>query len=62
MSNEEYISKLKELKIELDSLTSQLWKERSIRERYSSKEHVEDLVVEDIFTFQKGALNIQLEK
>ena len=62
MTNKGYLLKLSKLKGDFDSLTNELWKDKNIRQDYYSKEQLQNHIVEDMYTFQKGILNIQLEK
>lgn len=63
MTNEKYVQKLSLLKEKLQTLTDELWRNnKEVRNSYINKERLMDAIIEDIFTFEKDVVNIQLEK
>ena len=62
MTNKEYAEKLSQLKEQLDFLTNELWKQKEIRCNHFSKAILQSRIVDDMFSFNEGLLNIQLEK
>lgn len=62
MTDKDYIKRLANLKQELDSLTNDLWRIKSIRQDYVNKEYLLDHIIDDVFTYEKNVLNIQINK